>query len=67
LGYLKGIPTAMIGMLKGFLPAKMEGDLAMIPADFLIDEKGVIQTAYYGINIGDHLSIEQIWTFLNYK
>ncbi|MBT3299358.1 MAG: AhpC/TSA family protein [Candidatus Marinimicrobia bacterium] len=64
VGYLAGLPTAMKGMLKGFLPGKMEGDLAMIPADFLIGENGIIHTAYYGKNIGDHLPISEIKSFI---
>jgi len=64
LGYLKGLPTAMKGMLNGFLPGKMEEDLAMIPADFLIDEQGEIHTVYYGKNIGDHLAISKIKSFI---
>ncbi|MBC8346223.1 MAG: AhpC/TSA family protein [Candidatus Marinimicrobia bacterium] len=64
-GYLKGVHVAMMGMLKGFLPGKMEGDLAMIPADFLINENGTIHTAYYGKNIGDHLPLKRIYQFMD--
>jgi peroxiredoxin len=39
---------------------KKDGNLTRIPADFLIDESGIITTAYYGTDIGDHLPFEQI-------
>ena len=37
-----------------------DGHLNRIGADFLIDEKGIIQTAYYGKFVGDHLAAEEI-------
>ncbi len=49
----------------GFMPGKMEGDIKMVPADFLIDEKGFIHTAYYGKDISDHIEITEIESFLN--
>lgn len=41
-----------------------DGHLNRIGADFLIDENGVIQIAYYGKFVGDHLPINEImkWT-----
>jgi thioredoxin-dependent peroxiredoxin len=39
---------------------KKDGNLTRIPADFLIDENGIITIAYYGTDIGDHLPLEQI-------
>lgn len=39
---------------------KKDGNLTRIPADFLIDENGIITTAYYGKDIGDHLPLDQI-------
>lgn len=39
-------------------------DSKVIPADFLIDENGIIQTAYYGTCINDHVPMEQIEAFL---
>lgn len=39
---------------------KRDGSLNRIGADFLIDENGVIQVAYYGRFAGDHLPIEDI-------
>ncbi len=37
-----------------------DGSLSRIGADFLIDENGIIQTAYYGRFAGDHLPVEAI-------
>lgn len=39
---------------------KRDGNITRIPADFLIDETGIITTAYYGENIGDHLPLIEI-------
>tara|TARA_B100001245_G_C22759021_1_gene367316 strand:- start:117 stop:677 length:561 start_codon:yes stop_codon:yes gene_type:complete len=36
---------------------------SLIPADFLINEKGYIHAAHYGKNVRDHLPIEQIKAF----
>lgn len=45
---------------KGFHTGTMEGPKSRIPADFLIDESGIILKAYYGKDIGDHMPIERI-------
>ena len=37
-----------------------DGHLNRIGADFLIDESGIIHTAYYGKFVGDHLPIDEI-------
>jgi peroxiredoxin Q/BCP len=59
-------PKKIFNMLKrGYLPGKMENDINMIPADFLIDEKGFIHTAYYGKDASDHLDMKVIEDFLN--
>lgn len=39
---------------------KRDGNLTRIPADFLIDESGVLKVVYYGTNIGDHLPVSEI-------
>lgn len=49
---------------KGFLPGKMEGKVNQVPAEFLIDESGIIRKAFYGVDIGDHLDIATIEDFL---
>ena len=49
---------------KGFLPGKLEGEIALLPADFLIDENHKISIAYYGKDIGDHLPLDEIESWL---
>ena len=53
-------------MIRGFsvAPVKASRDATLVPADFLIDETGVIRDAHYGRDIGDHIPIERIQTFL---
>ncbi|MDI1255582.1 MAG: peroxiredoxin family protein [Flavobacterium sp.] len=41
-------------------PIKQDGNGNTIGADFLIDENGVVKTAYYGKYLGDHLPMENI-------
>ncbi|MES2919430.1 MAG: peroxiredoxin-like family protein [Pseudomonadota bacterium] len=62
-GFLKG--SLQVGKLtaalkQGFLPGKMEGDINMVPADFIIGEDGRVLVAYYGRDISDHLPVEVI-------
>ena len=66
LKFIFGLPTVVKGVLNGFFPGKMEGDLAIIPADFLIGKNGIIQKAYYGKNFGDHIPTKEINSFSNY-
>lgn len=63
LGFFKGslnLPRLMAAMAAGFLPGKMEGDKALIPADFLIGPDGKVVIAYYGKDIADHLPLEKL-------
>lgn len=50
-------------MTSGFFNMNAIADKPLIPADFLIDQKGIIQRAYYGSDFGDHLPIEDILTW----
>lgn len=65
IGYILGAKTVLKGINKGFIPGKMEGKKNIIPADFLIDENGIIQAAYYGKHIGDHIPINVIESFIH--
>jgi peroxiredoxin Q/BCP len=38
--------------------------MTLIPADFLIDEKGVIQKAHYGHHLNDHIELQEISDFV---
>jgi peroxiredoxin Q/BCP len=59
---LKGValrmPTLVKSMLMGYVPTTIKGSMTTMPADFLIDRHGVIQTAHYGNDEGDHLRFE---------
>ena len=67
LGVIKGMlfkmPRLLKGMFKGYVPIVIKGSLTTMPADFLIDRNGVIQTAYYGKDEGDHLPIDLVKEF----
>lgn len=68
VGMFKGMLTRMPSLLramlvKGYLPLVIKGSLTTMPADFLVDENGVIQTAYYGKDEGDHLPFERVKAF----
>ena len=69
IGMFKGMilrmPKLMKGMFKGYLPIIIKGRLTTMPADFLIDQAGIVQVAYYGKDEGDHLPIKEIIKFSN--
>ncbi len=71
LGMLKGmffrIPTLFNGLFRGYIPTTIKGSITTMPADFLIDENGIIQKAYYGKDEGDHLTFDEIKTFSKTK
>ncbi|MFP5504674.1 MAG: redoxin domain-containing protein [Gammaproteobacteria bacterium] len=50
-------------LVEGYLPTSIQGHPATLPADFLVDEQGVIRQAYYGKDIGDHLPFEAVRAF----
>ncbi|HVA54576.1 MAG TPA: redoxin domain-containing protein [Gammaproteobacteria bacterium] len=62
-GTMLHIHRMLRGMTKGPLP-RMSADQLLVPADFLIDERGLIQEVYYGRDIGDHIPITRIRTFI---
>lgn len=66
-GFMKGSVLSMAtkGSTFGDVLAKpkQDGTMTRIGADFLIDERGVIHTAYYGAHLGDHLSLDVITNF----
>lgn len=66
-GFLKGslrLSSMVSAASKGFLPGKMEGEKAMVPADFLVGPDLVVGRAYYGSDIGDHIPIRDIEDWL---
>ena len=57
-------PSVVDGVLvKRYLPTGFKGRLDTLPADFLVDEHGIIRQAYYAGDIGDHLPIERVQAF----
>lgn len=67
-GVLKGMFFRMPTLLKamfvhGYFPFSFRGSITTMPADFLVDEHGTVQTAYYGKDEGDHLPFDQIKAF----
>lgn len=73
-----GVNQSMLGVLRGSLrmgdfarvmgngllkPDLPDVSLRVIPANFLIDAQGIIRTAYYGKDIGDHLPLANIKEF----
>lgn len=63
-GMIKRMPSLLDAMFaKGYWPSLPGGSVTSMPADFLIDEAGVICTAHYGNDEGDHVSFERIQAF----
>lgn len=58
-------PVLARAMSQGFLPGRMEGTKTRLPADFLIDEEGVVQEAFYASAIADHIPFERVDAFLS--
>lgn len=73
LGIIKGAISRLPLLLnaifaRGYFPTSIKGHLTTMPADFLVDETGMIHTAYYGKDEGDHLPFERVKAFaLNEK
>lgn len=57
------MPDIVASLARGFVPRHVDGDPTLVPADFLVDEAGVLREAYYGRDIGDHMPLERIRTF----
>ena len=63
-GFLKagvvGVGDLFAAGKKGFMPGRMEGRKALLPAEFLIGPDGTIERAFYGSAISDHLPLQEI-------
>jgi len=64
-GMLLRAPTLMHGIARGYLPVASHGAFTVMPADLLVDERGVIAHAHYGADEGDHLPLHEIVRFAN--
>lgn len=59
--FVKRMPVILNALLnKGYLPGVIDGPINMLPADFLLSQQGIVVRAYYGRDIGDHLSLDEI-------
>lgn len=65
LKYVLAAGPFLGSLLRGYRTGRADGDKALVPADFLIDKNGIIQTAFYGRHIGDHLPLKKIDRFLD--
>lgn len=65
LGKLIAITTRVGSLIEGLKIVGLAGldTNNMMPADFIIDDKGRIVTAYYGRDAGDHVPFERIESF----
>jgi len=50
-------------MFMGNIPWRIKGRMDAMPMNFLVNERGVIEVAYYGQDEGDHLSMVTISAF----
>ena len=76
---IMGVQTSWIGMAKaatnvkdvaeatrlGYLSVDPEGPMNRIPADFLINEKGIVEKTYYGADVNDHIPFAEISCWIN--
>jgi len=62
------MPTLLYAMfVKRVFPLSIKGKVTTLPADFLVDEQGVIDSIYYGKDSGDHLSIDSVKAFASFQ
>lgn len=68
-GMIKGMtlrsPRLFKGMLMGNLPTEISSSYLTMPANFLIDENGIIQFVHYGRDEGDHMPIHKVKDFFS--
>lgn len=57
------MPTIIKGILKGGRP-RPNPHVTLVPADFLINEQGIIVDNWYGRNTSDHIPLQRIDEFI---
>jgi thioredoxin-dependent peroxiredoxin len=65
-GLLRGaarMGRVVSAMQAGFMPGDIDGDLSLIPADFLIGPDLIVRRAYYGRDVGDHMPLADVAAF----
>ncbi|MCW8833242.1 MAG: redoxin domain-containing protein [Colwellia sp.] len=67
-GLIKGavlrFPTAIKGLMRGYIPKEISSRLLIMPLSLLVDDEGVIQSVYHGKDEGDHIPLTQVISFL---
>lgn len=58
------VPRLIRALRQGFRQGPIGGELGQVPGHFLIDETGVIEQAYYGRHIDDHMPWPTIQAFV---
>lgn len=58
------LPTVIKGFATGGRPSN-NPHIKLVPADFLINEKGMIEEVWYGENTSDHIPLEYIREFID--
>lgn len=64
--YIKGalkLTTLLKAHKSGFKISNPMGPKTTVPADFLIDEEGIIRHVFYGKDISDHLDLDVVEAF----
>ena len=62
-GVTKRWSTVAKAFMKGYVPKSAEGNLLIMPAEFLVDRDGIIREVHYGQDEGDHMPFETIKAF----
>jgi len=57
------LPRIIRGMIKGGRP-KPNPHVRLVPADFLIDEKGKVVDVWYGRDTSDHMPMKDVMAFI---
>jgi hypothetical protein len=57
------LPRIVRGIRTGGYPSK-NPNVKLVPADFLINEKGHIEDCWYGRDTSDHMPLERVQTFI---
>lgn len=58
------MPRIVRGIATGGRP-RPNPHVRLVPADFLINEKGQIEQVWYGRNTSDHIPLDQVQAFIN--
>ena len=58
------LPTIIKGFATGGRPSN-NPHIKLVPADFLINESGVVEKIWYGTNTSDHIPLEEVKQFID--